>query len=82
MIQDIIVLFFVAAAVVYTVVRLRRLAAGESKCACGTTSCGAASPSCGSGQCNLVPNNEPGRLPVIGPSCGQGGCGGCGGGKR
>jgi hypothetical protein len=75
MIQNIIVLLLVAVAAVYTVVRLRRLAAGESKCACGTTSCGAASPSCGSGQCNLVSSNEPGGLPVIGASCGQGGCG-------
>ena len=32
--------------------------------------------SCGSGQCNLVSTNEPGSLPVIGSSCGKGGCGG------
>ena len=76
MIQNIIVLLLVAVAAVYTVVRLRRLAAGESKCACGTNSCSAASKSCGSGRCNLTSNNEPGSLPVIGSSCGQGGCGG------
>ncbi len=75
MIQDIIVLLLVAVAAVYTVVRLRRLAAGESKCACGTTSCSTASESCGSGQCNLAAKNETGGLPVIGSSCGQGGCG-------
>jgi hypothetical protein len=75
MIQNIIVLLLVALAAVYTVVRLRRLAAGESKCACGTTSCSAASQSCGSGQCNLVSNNEAGGLPVIGTQCGQAGCG-------
>ena len=75
MIQDTIVLVLVAVAAVYTVMRLRRLAAGESKCACGTTSCSAASKSCASGQCNLVANNEAGGLPVIGPSCNQGGCG-------
>jgi len=74
MIQNIIVLLLVAAAAIYTVVRLRRLAAGESKCACGTTSCGAASSSCGNGQCNLVSNNEQGGLPIISPPCGQGGC--------
>jgi hypothetical protein len=75
MIQNIIVLVLVALAAVYMVVRLRRLAAGESKCACGTTSCSAASQSCANGQCNLVSNKEAGGLPVIGPSCGQGGCG-------
>ena len=75
MIQNIIVLVLVALAAVYMVVRIRRLAAGESKCACGTTSCSAASESCGSGQCHLVSSNEAGGLPVIGPSCNQGGCG-------
>ncbi len=75
MIQNIIVLLLVAVAAVYMVVRLRRLAAGESKCACGTNSCSSASKSCGSGQCNLTANSEPGGLPVIGSNCGQGGCG-------
>jgi hypothetical protein len=75
MIQNIIVLMLVAVAAVYTVVRLRRLAAGESKCACGTNSCGAAAPSCANGQCNLTSSNQAGGLPVIGQSCSQGGCG-------
>jgi hypothetical protein len=75
MIQNIIVLVLVALAAVYMVVRLRRLAAGESKCACGTTSCSAASESCAGGQCNLVANGESSSgLPVIGPACGKGGC--------
>ena len=62
MIQDSIVLLLVAAAAVYMVVRLRRLAAGQSKCACGSKSCGKVSP----------PN---GGLPVLPPSCNQDGCG-------
>ena len=35
MILDILVLLFVAAAAVYMVVRLRRMATGQSKCECG-----------------------------------------------
>ncbi len=59
--QDIIVLLLVAAAAAYTVVRLRGLARGESKCACGTKSCGAATPSCGDGNCNLVQLDKPNK---------------------
>lgn len=75
MVENVIVLVLVAAAGMYTVVCLRRLAAGESKCACGTKSCGSASPSCGSGNCAVVSNSEAGGLHVLNPPCGQGGCG-------
>ena len=42
MIENILVLLFVAAAAVYTVVHLRRVAAGQSQCVCGSKTCGAA----------------------------------------
>jgi hypothetical protein len=75
-VQDCLVLLFVAAAAVYMVVRLRRVAAGQSKCACGTKACGAGSPPCGSGLKADSANGGPaGGLPLISPACGQGGCG-------
>ena len=77
MIQNIIVLFLVAAAAVYTVVRLRRVAAGESKCVCGSKACGPASPPCGSSAKDAATRRPNGGLPLIPPSCNQG-CGGCG----
>ena len=42
MTQNIVVLLFVAAAAVYAVVRLRRVAAGQTKCVCGSKTCGSA----------------------------------------
>ncbi len=73
MVENVIVLVMVAAAGVYTVVCLRRLAAGESKCACGTKSCGSATKSCGT--CSAAPNSEAGGLHVLSPPRGQSGCG-------
>ncbi len=73
MTENIIVLLLVAAAAVYTVVRLRRVAAGESKCVCGSKSCGPTAAPCGSGSKDA---NTSGGLPLITPSCNQG-CGGC-----
>jgi hypothetical protein len=73
MVENVIVLMLVATAGAYTVVRLRRLAAGESKCACGTKSCGSASPSCGT--CSAAPSSEAGGLHVLNSPRGQGGCG-------
>jgi hypothetical protein len=73
MTQDSLVLLIVAGAAVYMVLRLRRVAAGQSKCACGTKSCGAAANSCGGApQTAAAGRNE---LPMLPPSCGQGGCG-------
>jgi hypothetical protein len=69
MIQNLIVLLLVAAAVVYMVVRLRQMAGGESKCGCGSQSCGTA-PSCG-GATNA---GGQGQLPLLAPPCGQAGC--------
>jgi hypothetical protein len=62
-IENILVLVFVTAAVVYVIVRFRRMAAGRSKCGCGSSGCGSAAPPCGS------------SLPVISPPCSQSGCG-------
>lgn len=59
--QDIIVLVLVAAAAVYTVVRLRRLAAGETKCACGSKSCSPATPCGGGPSGNLVQLEKPNK---------------------
>ena len=76
MIQNVVVLLLVAAAAVYTVVRLRRVAAGESKCVCGSKACGAASAACGnSAQGAAASGNPGGGLPLLPPSCNQGGCG-------
>jgi hypothetical protein len=72
MTENILVLLLVAAAAVYTVVRLRRVAAGESKCICGSKSCGPVAATCGSKDAD-----KSGGLPLITPSCNQG-CGGCG----
>jgi len=71
MTEDILVLSFVAAAAVYMVVRLRRVAAGRSKCVCGSNSCGPASAPCG----RAADADVAGGLPVISPQCNQGGCG-------
>jgi hypothetical protein len=73
-IENIVVLLFVAAAAVYMVVRLRRVAAGKSKCVCGSNNCGSASAPCGG---NGKGTAASGGLPVLPPSCNQGGCG-CG----
>ena len=59
MIQNIIVLLLVAAAAVYTVIWLRRLSTGETKCACGSNCCDTKSKSCSSGTCNLVSLEKP-----------------------
>jgi hypothetical protein len=56
--QDIIALVLVAGATLYMLVRLRRLAAGESKCACGSKSCGPAAPF-GGQTSNLVQLEKP-----------------------
>jgi hypothetical protein len=74
MIENLIVLLLVAAAAIYTVVRLCRLGTGKSKCACGTDSCGAASASCGDCPAAASSGNDASGLPII-PPCGQGGCG-------
>jgi hypothetical protein len=74
--ENTLVLLFVAAAAVYMVVRLRRVAAGQNKCVCGSNACGSAAPSCGSSAKGESPTGNPcGGLPVIPPSCNQGGCG-------
>jgi hypothetical protein len=74
MIENIVVLLLVAAAAVYTVVRLCRVAAGRNKCVCGSNSCSPTSmPCCGgnkSGQTNA-------DLPILPSACDQRGCG-CG----
>ncbi len=76
MIEDMVVLLLVAAAAVYTVVRLRRVAAGQSKCVCGSKGCGAASTPCGAGlKGGAGVDVAGGGLPMLPPSCGQGGCG-------
>ncbi|MGA2255213.1 MAG: hypothetical protein ABSG53_11165 [Thermoguttaceae bacterium] len=76
--ENIVVLLFVAAAAVYMVVRLRRVAAGQNKCVCGSKACGSASPPCGSSFKGAAASGEPsGGLPLIPPACNQGGCG-CG----
>ena len=72
--ENVVVLLFVAAAAVYMVVRLRRVAAGQSKCVCGSKACGSASPPCGSSVKGAGTSCEPsGGLPVIPPACKQGG---------
>jgi hypothetical protein len=73
--QDIVVLLFVAAAAVYMVVRLRRMAMGQSKCACGTKSCGATAPCASAAQCTAANSAAGEGLPLLPPACGQGGCG-------
>ncbi len=78
MIEDILVLLFVAAAGVYMIVRLRRMATGQSTCACGTKTCGAPPGSCPSGvQSADAACGPSGQLPLLPPSCNQGECG-CG----
>ncbi len=80
MIQDILVLLLVAAAAVYTVVRLRRVAGGQNKCACGSKACGPASGPCGGSVTGAGASGQTGTnggLPLLPPSCNQGGCG-CG----
>jgi hypothetical protein len=76
MIENILVLLFVAAAAVYAVARLRRVAAGQSKCVCGSKACGPGSGPCGSSVQDASAAGGPdGGLPLIPPSCNQGGCG-------
>ena len=74
MTENIVVLLLVAAAAVYTVMRLRRVAAGQSKCVCGSNACGPASAPCGG---SVRGGAASGGLPLIPPSCNEGGCG-CG----
>ncbi len=74
MIENILVLLFVAAAAVYTVVRLRRVAAGQSQCVCGSKTCGAAQKPCGTKGADSTGAGSDG-LPLLPPSCHQGGCG-------
>ena len=75
-IENIVVLLLVAAAAVYMVVRLRRVAAGQSKCVCGSNSCGPGASPCGSTAKDAAVNGgASGGLPVI-----ASGCNGCGGG--
>jgi hypothetical protein len=75
MTQDTFVLLFVAAAAVYMVLRLRRVASGQSKCACGTKSCGAAAPCARAAQRTAANGGAGEGLPLLPPACGQGGCG-------
>ncbi len=75
MIDNIIVFLVVASAAVYAVVRLRRVAAGESKCVCGSNSCASSSRSCGSGGCGIASGGDARGLPVIAPPCNHGDCG-------
>jgi hypothetical protein len=75
MIENIIALLLVAAALVYTIVWLRKFARGESKCVCGTNSCGCGTSSCASGGCSVTTSNEAAGLPLLKPPCGQGSCG-------
>jgi hypothetical protein len=76
MIENIVVLLLVAAAAVYTVVRLRRVAAGQSKCVCGSKACGSASAPCGGSlKDGVAGGDSSGGLPLLPPSCTQGGCG-------
>jgi hypothetical protein len=78
-IENVVVLLLVATAAVYTVVRLRRVAAGESKCVCGSKGCGSAAAGGGRVQDATVrgdPGSPNGSLPVLSPSCNQG-CRGC-----
>ncbi|MGO9115704.1 MAG: hypothetical protein ACLP9L_41385 [Thermoguttaceae bacterium] len=78
MIENVVVLLLVAAAAAYMVVRLRRVAAGQSKCVCGSKACGPASAPCGgSGKSGAATDDPSGGLPLLPPSCNQGGCG-CG----
>jgi len=55
MIENILVLLFVAAATIYMVVRLRRVAAGRSKCDCGSNVCDPESPCSESPCCGRSP---------------------------
>ena len=74
--ENALVLLFVAAAAVYMVLRLRRVAAGQSQCVCGSKACGSASPPCGSGsRGDSATGTSLGGLPVIPPPCNQGGRG-------
>lgn len=72
MIQDIFVLLLVAAAAVYMIVRLRRMAAGQNQCACGSRACDPASLPCGGKVQGPVVS---GGLPLLPPACNQRGCG-------
>jgi len=71
--ENILVLLFVAAAAVYMVVRLRRVAAGQNRCVCGSKSCGSTSTPSG---CSLkgtgASGDTRGGLPLLPPACNQG----------
>ena len=58
-IQDFLVLLFVAVAIVYTIVRLRRVAAGQSKCVCGSKACNTALRPCESSTKNAAATGDP-----------------------
>ena len=76
MIENSIVFLVVISAAVYTVVRLRRVAGGESKCVCGSNSCGSSSRSCNTGSCGIASDvGNASGLPVISPPCNHGDCG-------
>ena len=78
MVQDIVVLLVVAAAAAYTILRLYRMAAGRSQCACGSKACGSRSAPCGVALKGATAIGESGGasggLPLLPPSCNQGGC--------
>ncbi len=69
--QDILVLIVVAMAAVYMLVRLRRMATGKNQCACGSKACGPSKAPCG----GAVKGMGPGSLPLLPPTCNQGGSG-------
>ena len=76
--ENIVVLMFVAAAAVYMVARLRRVAAGQSKCVCGTKTCGLSSTPSGCSAKGTTAGSQPSSgLPLIPPACnrGDGECG-------
>jgi len=77
MIEDILVLLFVGAAAVYTVVRLRRVAAGQSNCVCGSKACTSAAGPCECSVKDAAATGQDSELPLVPPACNQG-CGGCG----
>jgi hypothetical protein len=76
LVENILVLFLVAAAAVYTIVRLRRVGAGQSKCVCGSEVCAPATGPCDGGVEGAAATSDSSPEQVS-PSCNQG-CRGCG----